>query len=286
MTTLAASFILGLLFGLLPALLPVIRQHDFRRTLARLGTRRFVSVSRVQQRWWAIVLNSGHEEHRPFLSIVGFGFYVALRLPKLLIQPHRRKVIANWDPATVDRMGRDWYWDETRREFGISFYGDRLSVLYGVQPDAWPGDKRWSWQLPWARWRCIESRWLDLLGRVFERVPDRLDFEASRAAKDRAPKMVFAFNDFDGERIEAAVRLEEFEHARGAGRWAWLDRILARKVGRRYDIEFSKETGPRKGSWKGGMRACNGPEQHGELHEATFRRFAAENRFTNIERLA
>jgi hypothetical protein len=246
---------------------------------------RFASLSRCQPRWWGIVLNSGHEEHRPYLSIIGFRRFLSINMPKWIIQPRRVKVQAGWDAATVARIGRDWYWNETRREFGITFYEDRISIEYGVQPDCWPGDKRVSWQLPWTRWTPIENRWLDLNGAAFESVPDHFDYEARQAAKDRAPALRCGFKDFDGEEIEATVRIEEFVHARGAGRWAWLSYFLRPRVGRRYDIEFTRETGPRKGSWKGGTNAVNGPAQPGELHAQAFQRYAAEERFSEVRAL-
>lgn len=234
----------------------------------------------------SIDLNSGYKEHRPRLTIILGRLYATVRLPRWVVQPHRRKVLAEtWDAATVARMGRDWYWDETRREFGISIAIDRLCVKYGVQPDSWPGDKSWSYYFPWMKWRSIENRWLRLDGAISEVVPEGADYEARTAAKERAAALRFAFKDFDGERIEATVRMEEFVHARGG--WAWLERLLPPKVGRRYDIELDKEIGPRKGSWKGGMLGCNGPAEPGELHEAAFRRWAAnEYRLTEITRLA
>lgn len=248
---------------------------------------RFLSLSRVHSGWWGIGLNSGYEEHRPYLRIIGFRRFLTINLPKWIVQPHRRKVIAEtWDAATVARMGRNWYWDETRREFGISLYEGRISIDYGVQPDCWPGDKRVSWSLPWTEWRCIENRWLDLHGEVFERVPNEAPYQEREAAKNRAPCMRFAFSDYDGERIEATVRMEDFEHAVGRGRWAWLDRVIPRRIGHRYDVEYSKECGRRKGSWKGGMLSCNGVAEPGELHEAAFRRHAAEEGFRDIQRIA
>lgn len=204
----------------------------------------------------SVDLNSGHEEHRPRLTVIIGRLYVTIRLPKWVVQPHRRKVSAagSWDAATIARLGRDWYWDETRREFGFSLAVDRVNVKYGVQTDSWPGDKSWSYYFPWMKWRAIEDRWLGLDGTVSEVVPNTTDYEARAAAKARAPAVRFAFTDFDGERIEATIRMEEFVHVRGG--WAWLERLLPPKVGRRYDIELDKEAGPKKGSWKGACGAA------------------------------
>ena len=162
----------------------------------------------------SIDLNSGYEEHRPRLTIILGRLYATVRLPRWVVQPHRRKVLAQtWDAATVARMGRDWYWDETRREFGISIAIDRLCVKYGVQPDSWPGDKSWSYYFPWMKWRSIENRWLRLDGAISEVVPEGADYEARTAAKERAAALRFAFKDFDGERIEARAFSTRFNLA-------------------------------------------------------------------------
>ena len=46
-----------------------------------------------------------------------------------------------------------------------------------------------------------------------------------------------------------------------------------RKIRRSLDLEFSGETGPEKGSWKGGTVGTGIEMLPGELHEAAFRRY-------------
>lgn len=249
---------------------------------------RIFSVSKTQPAWWGVKLNSGNEDYGASLSIIGFRRYVSINLPRWLVPPHRRMVKAKyWDAATVARLGRDWYWDETRREFGVTFYQDSVSVHYGVQPDCSPGDKLLHWPLPWMHWNHVEDRMLDLDGKVCVTIPAATDYDAKKALEASAPAMRFQFTDYDGTRVGATVQMEEFEFSRGKGWWRWLDRITARKTGRRYSIVLDQESGPKKGSWKGGMLGCNGQALPNELHDAAFRRWASEQyKVTEVTRLA
>lgn len=241
---------------------------------------------------WAVMLNSGYEEHEPLLHIAGFGWSLWLRMPKWLITPHRRKVRAQtWDAATVLRMGRDWYWDETRREFGFSLHDNCFAIHYGVMPDCSPGDKRWSYYLPWAEWRFHRMSYYGLDGKHFAtipkddgKVPGWQDgrWEREKAIKASVPTVTFAFDDFDGERIECKTMIEEREWLRGAKWTKWLSLFYPPKVRRSLELEFSKETGPRKGSWKGGTMGHSIDMLPGELHEAAFRRYCAQNRMAFI----
>lgn len=50
------------------------------------------------------------------------------------------------------------------------------------------------------------------------------------------------------------------------------------------DLEFSSEVGRRKGSWKGGTLGHGIEMLPGELHEAAFRRYCAQNDLTFVKR--
>ena len=71
----------------------------------------------------ALVLGSGDCEDYPGcrLRLSAFGRTLICALPQV-IMPYRKKVLAHtWDAATVARMGRDWYFDYSEREYGISY---------------------------------------------------------------------------------------------------------------------------------------------------------------------
>lgn len=232
--------------------------------------------------FWSIDLNSGYEEHRPHLSIAFMWLYLLIYLPKWAIQPRRRKVQAKyWDAATVERMGRDWYYDETRRQFGVQMSWDSIRFHYGVQPDCWPGDKTWAWYFPWAKMRHTREAFYGLDGRVVSEINGRDlmqpggSYEKVKALRDAAPRAVFAFTDFDGTPVKCTTWIEESVYRRGVGIWSWVGYIWPARRSLSMRVEFDREVGYEKGSWKGGLMGNSINLLPGELHEAAFRRYCA-----------
>lgn len=98
-------------------------------------------------------------------------------------------------------------------------------------------------------------------------------WRAERDVEDACPSRTFRFIDFDGEEIECKTRIEEREWHKGTGWFKWLRFITKPKIHRSLDLDFSKEVGRRKGSWKGGTTGHSIEMLPGELHEAAFRRY-------------
>src|SRR6478736_4266709 len=75
-------------------------------------------------RWRKVIsleLCSGDDEDpESLLRAIAFGWAVRLHLPQWMCPPHKKKVEANWDEATIKRLGRNYYYDVTRRVFGFS----------------------------------------------------------------------------------------------------------------------------------------------------------------------
>ncbi len=94
--------------------------------------------------------------------------------------------------------------------------------------------------------------------------------------------MSFGFSDYDGEALTAVTRIEEREWQRGV-RWCrFLSLFWPAKIRRSLDIQFSGETGKRKGSWKGGTIGHSIDMLPGELHEAAFGRYCAAHGMTFV----
>lgn len=219
-----------------------------------------------------LMFNTGDEERGNTLSLSLLGFAATVYLPRI-VPPHKRKVQARyWDAATIARMGRDWYIEETRREFGLYiFEGNHFVVKYGRQPDCWPGDRSWSCFLPWTSWRFIRTSYYGLAGehlRTFSGV-SRGEFEF----KETLPKARFQIRDYDGELITASTHIEEREWRFGDKWCSWLSWFRRPMIKRSLSINFDKEVGPEKGSWKGGTMGTSIEMLPGELHEQAFRRF-------------
>lgn len=248
---------------------------------------RRIELSRCDWTHWGIVIQSGAEERRPHLMIAAFSLWAFIYLPGWVLAPHRHKVVAEtWDAATVMRMGRNWYWDETRREYGLQWWGDNIRFYYGVQPDCWPGDKNWAWYFPWCKLRYMGQRWYDLQGNLCaalaeaQEVAARADGKWSHEVREQmeagVPKAMFEVEDFDGTRIRATTHISEREWHHGDGWFKWLAWFIPAIVSRSLSIEFSGEVGYEKGSWKGGLIGCSIKLNPGELHESAMRRFCEQ----------
>lgn len=245
---------------------------------------KFTELKKTVHGGWGIGINSGFDEHDPFFYARTPGYWFQLRLPKWLLRPYRTKVVAGWDPATVARLGRDWYWDEDRREFAISLSDNHLNIAFGRQADDSTIDRRWGCFLPWNEWRFVGYRVYDLAGGLIYITPDdgERHNKEDDAARERAPRARFLFTDFDGEQIEASTLLLQREWDKGAGWFKWLSLFVERRTRRDLEIDFSKEVGPKKGSWKGGTTGHGIEVRPGELHEAAFRRYCAAYNLTFI----
>ncbi len=248
----------------------------------------------------AAVLGSGDCEDSSGCSIrlSAFGHTLISTLPQI-IMPYRTKVIASsWDAATVARMGRDWYWDYTEREYGFSYCrgggvgnGGFLQVFFGRQSNDGRTEQRWGCFTPWNNWRHVRRSLYGLNGEHIWTEPEvqwrllntQQNIEKHREIWDSekaCPTRTFSFKDFDGEELTAKTRIEERQWELGTGWFKLLQYFKKPIIYRSLDIEFSGETGKRKGSWKGGTIGHSIEMLPGELHESAFRRYCAEHEMT------
>lgn len=242
---------------------------------------------------FAMVLESGDDEYPGCqFRVSGFGHTFIVALPQVL-KPWRR-----W----VDTSKYEWsknpaggYWDIYRRAYGFSLAEDGfLMVFHGAQTFDSSTDHVWGKFLPWTQWRHVRRSFYGLNGEHFatlqdagKRWPSDQDewqrrWDRERAIRDAVPTAAFVFDDFDGERITATTRIEESEWRFGTGWFKWLSLFRKPRIDRSLDIQFSAETGSRKGSWKGGTVGHSITMLPGELHEAAFRRYCAEHDMTFV----
>jgi|HubBroStandDraft_1064217.scaffolds.fasta_scaffold12487_10 hypothetical protein len=208
------------------------------------------------------------------LSLILFTFIV--RLPPILY-PQRHKVYpASWDSATVARLGRDWYWDVKVREYGFSYSDGFFQLHYGICPGDSSLDQMWSKFLPWTQWRHVRHSFYGLNGELFWTIPEGMKWDESRKIEAACPTVAFTFKDFDDQELIATTKIEEREWHFGTGWFKWLSWFVPAKIRRSLDLEFSGETGPEKGSWKGGTVGTGIEMLPGELHESAFRRYCAQ----------
>lgn len=241
---------------------------------------------------WSLTWESGDDEegkHQNALIAYAFGWVARLWLPNIL-PPYRIKHMAKtWDAATVARLGRDWYYETHPREYGFRLSDGHLQIYLGAQTGDSSTEQGWGCFLPWTQWRYVRTSYYGIAGELlwtqFESARRQLGhahYEEQRKAKLETPKRLFRFLDFDGEPIEAIAMIEEREWHFGEGWFKWLSWFRTARIRRSLDLEFTKETGPRKGSWKGGTLGHGIDMLPGELHEAAFRRYCAEHQMTFV----
>lgn len=240
---------------------------------------------------WSVVLRSAGDgddnSHPCSLRISLRKATLIVALPNI-VRPHRTKVYPkSWDAETVKRLGRDWYWDIDPRQYGFSLSDGHLSVYYGRTggPSCDSSiQQQWGCFLPWTQLRHVRHSFYGLRGEHLydEELGSCLSdgsWEARCAREASVPTVSFSFKDFDDQELIATTKIEEREWRLGTGWFKWLSWFRRPNIRRSLSIEFSGETGPEKGSWKGGTIGTGIDMMPGELHEEAFRRYcAAEHR--------
>ncbi len=231
---------------------------------------------------FSVVLGSGDGDEYAGcnLHMSAFGLTLIAALPQM-VKPWRK-----W----VDTSHYSWsedpdsgYWDTGSRNYGFRLSEGFLSINLGRVTNDSSTEQCWSYFLPWTQWRSVREALYDADGKTFYERRGKspkygtAGWDAQRAAKDTCPTVTFAFKDFDEEPITAKTRLEETEMRRGTGKFKWVSLFCKRRVWRSLDIQFSGETGKRKGSWKGGTLGHGIDVFPGELHEAAFRRYCEKH---------
>lgn len=234
----------------------------------------------------AICLRSTDDEDRAatFRLSVGRLSFLSL-VPSWLVRPERRKVEAKyWSPQDIQRLGRNWYWEIVPREYGFSIIDGHLSVAFGRVTHDSSTEQRWGYFLPWTQWRHVRHSFYGLEGEHFWTAAEGSSWDDRRAAEAACPVVRFAFRDYDGQELVATTRIEEREWRFGTGWWRWLSWFRRSRIRRSLDIAFSGETGPEKGSWKGGTVGTGIDMAPGEDHETAFRRYCDQQHRSKYRR--
>lgn len=235
-----------------------------------------------------IILGSGDGDEYPgcSLRVSLFGWTLITALPQI-IKPWRKWV----DTSRWSENPNAGYWDTGSREYGFTISSCHLSVGLGRVTNDSSTEQRWGCFLPWTQWRFIAHRFYDADGKLAytdtRRGPLEIeDHQAHWAARDAVSTVDFRFTDYDGEELIAKTRIEEYEHKFGEGWFKWLSLFRRSRVRRSLNIRFSGETGPRKGSWKGGVIGHGiSIDDIDEDHEEAFRRYCGEHKMTFLGRI-
>lgn len=244
------------------------------------------TLSRRDYHRIGFVIKSEDDENSPAYGRLHLGTTTILwPMPGWLIKPYREKVAARyWDAGTIERLGRDWYWDVNEREYGFAFIEGALHVSFGRQTQDSRTDCSRCFFLPWKEWRHVRHSFYDMDGDLFCHVS--ANCKEREQQETACPVLRFRFADFDGEEIVATTRIEEREWMLGTGWFKWLSLIRKPRIKRFLDLSFSSEVGKRKGAWKGGTIGHSIEMLSGELHEAAFCRYCRQEGLKYIGRAA
>ena len=239
---------------------------------------------------WAlgIVLDSGHGDYPGCnLRIRAFGHVLIVELPDI-IKPWRRWVNFQFQSATVD--GPTGYWDEHAREYGFNLNSDGFFQLFlGPQTHDSITTKDWTCFLPFTQWRHVRYSLYGIGGEHFWTQHDNspklgmTNIREQMKAEEECPSVAFEFDDYDGERIEVRTFITEREWHFGTGWFKWLSLFRRPKISRCLSLQFSKETGKEKGSWKGGTVGHAIEMLSNEMHKSAFQRYCTQHEMKFIK---
>jgi hypothetical protein len=142
-----------------------------------------------------------------------------------------------------------------RREYGFYVFDGHVMIKWGDQPDYFGEIKNNNYKsffLPWTQYTFRHHKIFDLNHNELA-VEYGKHIDRDCKIYSRLPKVTFILEDYDGEEIEATCYIEERMWTKGEKWCSWLKYFTKPIVRRNIDIEFNKETGPKKGSWKGGI---------------------------------
>jgi hypothetical protein len=195
------------------------------------------------------------------LTIYALGRVARIVLPNIL---------PNW------RHG----WKVAPREYGFSWCNGFFQLFYGPQTNSSDTTKSWSCFVPWQNWRFTACRYYNLDGTLFKEFKYSRntlhDWDAERNFVERVPKAVFTVLDTDLEKINVATYIEEREWKLGERWCSWLSWFAPAKTVRSLNIQFDKEVGPDKGSWKGGLMSTSEVMEVGQTPLEAFINFCSK----------
>lgn len=237
------------------------------------------TFAKTEWKRFSIIFNTGMDDSpidgmRNNIQIYLMFFILRISLPNLI------KPYSEW----IDTSKYDWnkdgakgYYDHHNKEYGFSVSDGFFQFFYGAQTHDSSTTKSWSKFLPWTQWRHVRHSIYDVDQVVYweERKGGikLADIQHWIDAKENVPKKKFKLIDFDGEEIIATTHIEEREWLFGEGWFKWLSWFRKPMVRRVLEINFNKEVGPEKGSWKGGTLGHGIDLENGEDHKAAFIRY-------------
>lgn len=253
-----------------------LRSNHDKSIPKRLWKKNWLGLTKIydsyeQQYNWCFIKITSHlaeddsiEDYRNTLTIGWGPYYKKYLLPFSILKP-----ILDYHHYEKDENGKDT--DKIRwstyveREYKISIakeegyfsidlnHGDNF--LYNITKHK--GYHFWYWFF-WKNTYRSKNELLNLDGTVFKDITylDRKlgTYKEKEDIENLQPKIVFEILDYDQEPVTVVGNLERMTYKKGNGKFTrFLMSIFSKpEVYTRLDLEFKKEIGRGKGSWKGG----------------------------------
>jgi len=226
-----------------------------------------------------ITLDSGDSGDYPGnkLMIQIWKYSVWIKIPPIIKPWAQKHTFTTLSPeATAQRLekfGHLDYFEYHARKFGFHMQTHGLHTSFG--PSTWDSQTTKSryFSFPWREYDLVLNAICDAAGvEHIEKDKDvRLDYKEKEAIKDTMPRYVFLLRDYDGQEIRAYCHMEKRVYRIGTG---WVKKYLgALRPTRTFielDIAFDGETGPEKGSWKGGTIGTGSRAEKGDKLDAQY----------------
>lgn len=238
--------------------------------------------------FWLQTRNSDSDRKSNLVNIKFWRKSYWFEIPEL-IQP-RLKLVKYKDRDNNPRQ----YHETIEKSYGFSADKTSLHVHYGIQPGSWSRDDPKNsdhskvFFYPWTEHDMVRHDYFNedgSLAYATKQSNGRKYFDQLEEARKAVQKKHFSFNDYDGEALVATCYIEEREWRRGIGFFKFLRLLIKPKIRRSMNIEFSGETGSRKGSWKGGTIGHSIDTSKGETMLSAFTRYAEEHNMSNVKEL-
>jgi hypothetical protein len=216
-------------------------------------------------------------------SIHLFSKYWYWQIPNIIKPKIEWVDLSKQEWATPGPDGRRGYYKKISKMYGFTIADEYVHVYYGIQPGNWTRDDPKNsdhtklFEIPWRQTRRVRYDFMNRNHTVFTTVEDNrnggIDFDAIEDARKVVPKIKIKFKDFDGEDNVATCHITEMEWRYGTGCFKWIGLFRKPIIRRRLEIEFEKETGRQKGSWKGGTMGTSTDIEHGEHPMTAFQKY-------------
>jgi hypothetical protein len=228
---------------------------------------------------FGITLDSGDKGDYPGNKLVlqAWKYSAYVKIPQIIKPWAHKQTFTHLSPeAAARRMaehGHLHYFEYHARRFGFHITTHGIHTNYG--PSTWDSQTTKSRyrSFPWTEFDLVKEidTGADGVEIILADRGIRLDYKQRSVIEAQMPRYVFLLKDYDGQEIRAYCHMEKRVYRIGTG---WVKKYFGwlrpSRTFVQLDIKFDGETGPEKGSWKGGTIGTGIKAEKGDKVDAQF----------------